>query len=272
MHPPVNEELPVISCLWVGPRLRWYDKLGLASFRRQGHRTKLYSYAPVENLPDGVESADARDIFDPDDDLVRDTAPSYIADIFRIHLMEKTDEIWCDSDLICVKPITVPDHGFVVGATGADDQINNAVMRLPRDSGSHRMLLDAVTEPDFVPPWLRQRGQRRIAELPQDRKLIGMYQVRRIVLGPMALTHALSEAGDLRHAAPMEVFSPVYWTFADLPFNPRPGMEYWITEDTCTVHLWSSLLRKHHKVTPPEPTSFVGAQMAALGIDFEAPD
>ncbi|QMU58274.1 MAG: hypothetical protein GKR98_08745 [Boseongicola sp.] len=269
---PIDPDLPTISSLWVGNRLRWYDRLGLASFRAQGHRVKLYSYAPVENIPEDIETADANEIFEPSQELFDQTAPAYIADIFRIFLMSKTDEVWCDTDLICVKPITWPEHRFIAGRTGERNQVNNAVMRLPHGSATLALLHQAVTDPEFVPPWLRPRGQNRVSDIPPENKLVGMYKERRIILGPMAITHGLLDSGEFEHCAQQEVFSPVYWTLADLPFNSKPSMEFWMTEKTCTVHLWSSLMRAHHKSNPPHSESFIGQALQSVGLEFEKPE
>lgn len=54
-----NPYLAEIASLWIGDRLTWLEQLCLKSFADAGHHTTLYSYKKIENLPDGVHSADA---------------------------------------------------------------------------------------------------------------------------------------------------------------------------------------------------------------------
>jgi len=58
--------LPEIASLWIGERLSWLEQLCLKSFADAGHHITLYSYDPIENVPDGVETADAGEILSGD--------------------------------------------------------------------------------------------------------------------------------------------------------------------------------------------------------------
>ena len=61
-----------IQSLWVGERLSRIEVLSIRSFLAQGHPYHLYTYADLENVPDGVTVKDAnaivpeRDIFKTD--------------------------------------------------------------------------------------------------------------------------------------------------------------------------------------------------------------
>ena len=53
--------LPTIVSFWHGP-MSWLEALSIASFRRQGHRVEVYSYDPVEGLPEGAIARDAAEV------------------------------------------------------------------------------------------------------------------------------------------------------------------------------------------------------------------
>ena len=48
-----------IGMLWISGRLSYLEQLCVKSFVDAGHHVKLYTYEPVEGIPEGVETADA---------------------------------------------------------------------------------------------------------------------------------------------------------------------------------------------------------------------
>lgn len=87
----------------------------------------------MAGVPDGVVQRDANEIlplgpYDPELLLPGAT----IADIFRLTLMQKTDEVWMDSDMLLLRPLATEEthiYGRIVSG-----RVNNAVMALPQDS------------------------------------------------------------------------------------------------------------------------------------------
>src|SRR5262245_13716406 len=69
---------PPIDCvtLWIGSRLGRVERACLRSFLRHGHAVRLYSYGPVEGVPEGVRLADAASIL-PREAIIRHEAGSY---------------------------------------------------------------------------------------------------------------------------------------------------------------------------------------------------
>ena len=96
-----------MASLWVGDRLRWLDKLALASFVHRGHAVTLFHTAPTAPaVPDGVVTRPAADVFDPEG--MPGFAPAQTADLFRLHLMRDSDLVWVDTDALCLRPLTLP--------------------------------------------------------------------------------------------------------------------------------------------------------------------
>ena len=85
-------KLPEIASLWIGSELTWLEQVCLKSYIDHGHKVYLYSYDPVENVPDGVVMKDAAEIL-PADKIIRHArtgSPAFHADVFRLRLMKKT--------------------------------------------------------------------------------------------------------------------------------------------------------------------------------------
>lgn len=259
--------LPTVATLWIGPSLSWIEQLSLTSFVAAGHRTKLYCYEPVEGVPQGVEVADANQFFQRSQDLIQNAGPSMTADLFRLHLMQQSDEVWVDSDMIAIRPLTLNENGFAIGYERQGQSVCNAVLRAPRDSASIKLVLDFVNDPHHEPPWLRPVLRAKLKDVPKENLLSKLYSVKRSSLGPQALTYALNQTGEISEVHSPHAFFSVPWQFSDVLFNPYGGTEGWMTEETQAVHLWSFALSGYHKSHQPHPTSFVGQMQTKLGID-----
>ena len=64
----------VIQSLWVGDRLRTMERLCISSYLRNGHDFHLYTYNPVEGIPDGTVVKDANEVMPNIVDQFRFTA------------------------------------------------------------------------------------------------------------------------------------------------------------------------------------------------------
>lgn len=262
---PHNTPLPTVSTLWVGGDLGWMEHLCLTSFVYAKQPIVLYHYDPVGNVPEGVELRDARSIFEPPKDLVAQTAPSYLADMFRLHLMQQTDEIWVDTDIICHAPLMPNEDGFLVGWSPWHGEINNCIMRLPTDSGALEMLMTFLNDLSRIPPWIRPMMQQRLSKTPVETRMVARYHTLRTIIGPKALTYCLKDTGEDRHACEPDVLLPVPWQYADVLFNPYGGWEGWTSDQTRSMHLWSNVLR-HHKKQPVQPGSYMANWAKKLDV------
>lgn len=197
-----------IASFWAGDRLGPIETASARSFLRQGHRLTVYSPAPIANLPEGVEGRDAAEVMPSDRILVyrREGTPSIHANLFRYALLARTEAVWVDLDLLALRPLDIP--GDWIFGWESERHVNNAVLRLPLASATLRALLalgpDTVGFPDYLRGleraklWLRTLGRGTTI----DRWPWG-------ATGPKALTHALRQTGEIRHALPVAAFYAV---------------------------------------------------------------
>lgn len=260
----MTESLPVVATFWIGPSLRWFERIGLSSFCAIGHRVKLYCYDPIENVPEGVELCDAREIWEPGP-AHKDLHLAAQADIFRLYLTSSTDEIWIDGDMLAIRPLTRDAAGYAVGWEVADHQVNNAVLGVPRNSDALALLKDFVAKP-FVPPWLNAHLRNTIAEVPEAERLAAICAAKRSAIGPLALTWALRETKEDQQVQDEAAYYPIPWHLSDLFFAPQNPVDRYFTKDTAAVHLWSHLVRAYHRHRQPAPSSFLGLKCTEFGI------
>lgn len=236
--------LPTIATLWIGDRLSWLEQLSLKSFVDAGHTTLLYCYDFIPNAPAGVTLRDARDIF-PGDEIIRHKrtgSPAIHADLWRLHLMQKTDFIWVDADVLCMRPFDFSDP-FVFGLE-KPKLVCNAVMRLPAESKTLRGLLDFVEDPYAIGAWLKA-DQRAELQAAKDRgEPVHFSEQEWGLTGPGALTHYLRKTGEWDHAQPQTAFYPISFKDRNKMIMSRFDVENdFLTPDTYAVHMWARRLK-----------------------------
>lgn len=143
---------PSLSTFWLGPRLPDFQNLCLRSWMAQGHRVQFFSYEPVENVPDGVVLRDAADVtpyrrlFGPD----RQTHIVIRSDLWRLAMFQKDEGVWCDSDVVLLRPIPRPQRFLL--APEHDGKPCVAVMWWPSDHPAVAEILD-VFDRKALGPW-----------------------------------------------------------------------------------------------------------------------
>lgn len=220
------------------------EQASLRSMTRLGHPVTLYSYAPLPDLPAGVTLRDAAEIMLADRILVyrdrRKPSPALHANLFRYAMLDQTDAIWVDLDIIALRPFPGGDYvmGFETGVS-----VNNAVLRLPQHSPTLRDLRVFSPATRGVAPHIT--GARRLKYWV--RTLGRGYPIEKWAwgsTGPKALTIYLTRHDELRHALPPPVFYPV--GVHDHAEFLQPGR--WrlgdFSDATVCLHLWGSRIRK----------------------------
>ncbi len=266
---PKSALLPRIGSLWIGEELGWLEQICLMSFVEHGHEVTLFATSPaLRGLPPGVQLRDANEIF-PCQTIVRDPksgSPALHADMFRYAMLAQTDLIWVDTDVLCLQPLLVHEPYLF----GFEDKntVNNAVLRLPKESSTLRKLLRYRPDTRGYPPffstrrkikyWLKSGGRPpHISRWPWGS------------IGPKGLTHFLRASGEIAHARPVEAFYPLhYHDVTQLICAPKAGAALHFSSDSYYLHLWGKELRNAIKSQGLHPESFLAHEKARLSQLF----
>ncbi len=158
MSTPVRR--PVAS-LWIGEKLHYLNQLCLLSHVRQGHPTTLYCTDTVSNVPEGVIVKPATDIMAIDMDIVRQTSESFLSNVFRYKMIQKTDAVWIDCDAYCHKPF--PDEmTHIFAGHGFRGALNCGVVYIPQKGALMDQLLDYYDNLPAAPAWFNKQQRKRI--------------------------------------------------------------------------------------------------------------
>ncbi|QPH55932.1 hypothetical protein [Pontivivens ytuae] len=237
-------DLPRVAALWIGGSLTWLEQLCLTSFVEIGHPTVLYTYGEVGGVPAGVEVRDGNEIM-PDPEVhthERSGSVALFSDIFRFHLMvQAPGTIWVDTDIYCVRPLPTGPHLF--GYENDKGRLNGAVLALPPESEALALLLDLTSDPYRIPPFYGGEARKELEAAAAAGKPVHAGEMVWGVWGPVAITWAVKETGEVEHAAARPVLYPVH--FADrTQFFKRPMLvERQVTPETLTVHIWGRIKR-----------------------------
>jgi hypothetical protein len=264
--------LPTIVSFWHGP-MSWLERLSIASFRRHGHPVEVYSFDPVEGLPEGAQARDAAEIL-PRDKLVfykGKGTPGVFSDYFRMSVLRQGRGIYADLDVYCVQPMAgPPDYLMAYERPGS---INGAVLHIPADAPLLDDLLSIFTDTDrpLFEPHLSPLRRVEVAA----RRLLGQHvppeDMQYGATGPMALTYYMQKRGLEHLVRPASALYPIPYEGIPALMQPGSSIDPAIGPDTLAVHLWRSQLTRRGRADMPLPPP--GSAMAELcareGIAFD---
>lgn len=213
-------EIPAIQFLWIGSQLSRMERLSLVSFVKHGYTVHLYSYGPIENIPEGVLTKDANTVISEDRIFKYKDFDSYaaFANLFRYKLLFDKGGVWSDIDMICLKPLDISqDYLFASERmeTGSI-RINNCFIKAPAGSDIMAYCYE-------------------MAKAKDPNKLIWGET------GPQLLTKAISQYRLGKFVVFPEVFCPVDWWNAD--FFISKSLAQIKTENTSYIHLYHEAWR-----------------------------
>lgn len=263
-------QLPEIASLWIGERLSWFEQLCMKSFADQGHEVTLYSYGTIDNLPPGVKPGDAAEIFPAEPMLrhARTGSPAIHADMWRLHLLRKTQKIWVDTDMYCWRPFNFATR-FVFGWE-KPGLVCNAVLGLPSESKTLAALLEFFSDEYAIAPWLKDWQQKELEDERAAGRPVHMTEQVWGFTGPASATHFLQVTGEIEHAQPEEVFYPVSFKDRNQLIMSRFRIEDQVTQATRGVHFWARRMKprlEEKENNVPRRGSFMHGLIRKHGID-----
>ena len=103
-----------MQALWIGNRLTQFEHNSIKSWLNNGFEYHLYTYYPVENIPDGVIVKDARDILPESEIFYYHNALTPFSDYFRFKLLYERGGAWTDCDIYCINKFDIlEDYLFI---------------------------------------------------------------------------------------------------------------------------------------------------------------
>lgn len=260
-----------IAALWMEGKLSFLEQLCLKSFVDAGHHVKLYHYGPLENVPDGLELADAEEILSRDANLAhaRTGSPALHSDLFRYKLLEKNDRtIWADTDAYCVKPFETPNGHFY--GWESPKHINGGVLGLPQDSETLRELLEFTSDEFAIPSYYGPEYEAELKQKKEAGEPVHASEQPWGVWGPHAVTHFLHKTGEAKYALPQEGLYPFMYRDRRKMLKKNLDISPYVTENTFSVHLYGRRMRARlveREGGAPHPKSYLGRLLIKHGIN-----
>ncbi|MXU65129.1 hypothetical protein [Oceanomicrobium pacificus] len=260
--------------LWVEGPLSYVEQLCIQSFIDAGHRTILYHYGPVENVPKAAELRDGRAVLDIDQFIThgRTGSLALFSDVFRYRLLAQSNNvIWADTDAYCVRPFeTETGHFF---GWESDHHINGGVLGLPQNSPALQALMDMTNDEYGIPPWFSEPVKERMRARAAAGEPTHVSEMPWGVWGPHAITWHLKQTGEDRFAQPTSGLYPI-------PFQRRrmltkskalERVARRVLDSTYSVHFYGRRIRARlsHIGGRPEPGSYMDVLLEKHGIDPE---
>lgn len=234
--------LPVINGLWIG-QLSPLEKRCLKSFVAHGHPYHLYTYEPIDDVPQGVILQDAGQIL-PHSLIFRNQngkgkgSLAAFSDLFRYKLLLDRGGWWVDTDVFCLKPFdfTAP---YVFGAE--DKPVASGVLKLPRGCELARRCYERAVQIDPATiVW---------------NELVAL------------LERGVRELGLMGYVLPARTFSPIVWR--DVPDCVQGRKKFVPSRRSYAVHLYNEMWRRNglDKSGPYPPGSIINVLCRLAGIE-----
>jgi hypothetical protein len=243
-----------INCFWFSGTLGDIEQICLLSMLKQGHRVRLFSYKPLQNVPSGIELADAREIL-PIDEFIfhRQTgSPSLGSNKIRYIIMNKGLGVWLDADIILLKPLD-QDSEYIFGWED-QYQINNAVLHFPPKSDIANDIVNFVSKRYPIPPFYDTNTRHTLLKrLLITGDPVDVQDLPWGVYGPQALTYFVKKHQLLPNVSKQGVFYPVHHSSAHALLSSKYDVTPLITTSTISVHLWNAKLRQPSRIRPNNP-------------------
>ena len=202
-----------------------------------------------------------------DMDIVRQTSASFLSNVFRYKMIQKTDAVWIDCDAFCHKPF--PDEmDAIFAGHGMRGALNCGVVYIPQKGALMDQLLDYYDNLPAAPAWFNKQQRKKLEK--QDRSLpqaVRIYNAERTAFGPQAFTWFAQQTGDFEKALTPDYLYPVPFQLNDVFYDPYGRVEGHFTDNTLSVHLYTNGTKPWWRRNPPMPNSYAARMCELEGLD-----
>lgn len=267
---------PYLNSLWIGRELLAVHQLCLLSALYHGHRVRLFSYEPVRGVPEGIETADAREIMPQEAFFLhrRTGSPAPFADRFRIKLIARGLGAWIDTDLLFVRPLRLSSPNIFGWEN--DTLVGNAILGMDPTDEAFRTLAAMSEEDHLVPPWWKARHRAGLQAL----KWLGLGRHVSTLpygtTGPDLLTWVIERFGLRQQVQPLRAFYSLPYDHREQVFRAKSTWHSLATlpKEAVAIHLWfqgllggiSKRATSHSAVPVAEPGSLLDEAGRLVGM------
>lgn len=243
-----------ICGLWVGPKLRRFERLCIKSFLDHGHPFRLFTYEDVEGVPEEAVVSDAREILG--EDALRPFLEEgrYLAafsDWFRWALVRDHGAWWVDMDIICIRPFDFTQD--VVWGFQTPEVANVAVLKYPKDHPVAQTMVERCENPHRAREGdsFRRRVKKTIRRLQGASPAVLSWGEAG---GPAGFADELRRDPSIRDdGLPYTVFYPVHHQHFRRMFDDSLGNDLDLFTDTRALHLWNEVFKRYADIGPEGP-------------------
>jgi len=258
--------LPVVTA-WLGSELSYLEKLCLTAMVSVGHKTILYCYGDIHDVPHGVEVRQASEIMGSEKfSQYRNGSYALGSDLFRYNLLSRFPCIWVDTDMLLLRPIS-QDSDYIFGWED-DRYINTAILSIPGNSPMLADIHSLISDSPFFAPWWDKELTERQEKAVSEGSALRLADLPWATTGPKLVTYLACRHQVTCHACSPDVFYPVHWRDYHLPFEAGDPAASMLTDNTVGIHFWNHMLGSLK--VKPAPDSFVARQCRLHGIDIPA--
>lgn len=199
-----------VASFWFGAPLSCVERVCIQSFLDHGYVFHLYVLDMNIDVPDGVVVHDAREIYadETTENLTGGRRRMAVySDIFRIHMLQKTDYVWVDLDIYCVRPLDVPPD-YLFGVVWRNKAMNNCVLRLPKTSLALKLILNFLESEVPIPFWLGSDHIEKLVKRYEAGETITLYDLPWTTTGPSVTRWALGVTGEIDRGQHWHLYWP----------------------------------------------------------------
>jgi hypothetical protein len=217
----VRPDNHIVQGFWTGP-FTTMELLCVKSFMANGHEFHLYSYGPIDGVPDGVVLKDAREIV-PESEVTTFRCVQQFSDFFRIALLLRKGGWSSDLDNVCLKSLDFSSE-FVFYRDHDESTISFALSKAPAGSEIMRHCYDYLSVMD-----LDERARLSWQEIGSE-----------FAVGAVEFFHLT------RFAQPGIIFDPVHWKRVRDLVDPAAKFDL---SQSYSLHLFHAVWNAgpHHK-------------------------